>query len=892
MEKGLVAVDRWVKGSQAYFLTHLHADHTSNLSSRWAHGPLFCSPISARLFPAFFPGFDSSLIRILEVVDFIKQHPNDEIIIAIDNLGKEDLLVHISRALDIKIWVWPERLQKMHMLGLNDIFTSDTSLTRVRAVPRYSFTSETLDGLNVMCPTIGILPSGIIWGSSATQKDVGSVGLSESEGHSSEQTTDCRKRSADGSLKLDGNQIKPPWKYDEYLYAFPYSDHSCFSEIQEFLKCFDDDRVQLCECLQGFTPASQNNWDSEYFSGGYCEENPSIVWQSRRNGQLNNIRQTPSGKSIEVYIYLRLAASELLDQHSSEKVTTGVIMGIVGGFVIILVSVLVFIKRFCGRGVNGLSDGLVVFRYNELKKLTKNFSERIGNEKATRSNMHFPVEALWFFMLLFSVSVTLSPAADTIFPGKSLSGGQTLISSAGNFELGFFKPGNSQNYYVGIWYKNIARRTVVWVANRDKPLTDDTKSMLKISEDGNLVILNQFKLPVWSSNVDPIVRNSIVAVLLDSGNLILRDESDSSSVLWQSFDHPTDTWLPGAKLGFNKTTGQTISLASWRNSQDPAPGIFSLDMDSNGISQFRLVWNKTQQYWSSGAWNGHYFSSIMEMAANHLYVFTNVSSVNASYFTYAVLDTQLVSSFMIDTTGQMRRREWLNDTEEWLQFCILPSDPCEVYSLCGSFGSCNTHISPPCRCMTGFQPRVARDWELNDWSSGCVRRTPLQCSDINPSSNGEKDRFLDMPNMILPENNQSVEVGSAEECQLICLKNCSCVAYSYSSRCLLWFGDLMDAKELTHVGGIQETSSVLYIRLAASELPTSRRRTKITVLVVFVIALHGHNNLRCSLSDDMEKTKDVYGKKIRCNSSSTDSEVLPDLTRSTSWSCTVYAFQL
>ncbi|KAJ0983500.1 hypothetical protein J5N97_011755 [Dioscorea zingiberensis] len=249
-------------------------------------------------------------------------------------------------------------------------------------------------------------------------------------------------------------------------------------------------------------------------------------------------------------------------------------------------------------------------------------------EKATRSNMHFPVEALWFFMLLFSVSVTLSPAADTIFPGKSLSGGQTLISSAGNFELGFFKP------------------------------------------------------------------------------------------------------------------------------------------------------------------------------------------------------------------GEIKQRQWLNGTQEWLLLCILPSDPCEVYSLCGSFGSCNTHISPPCRCMTGFQPRVARDWELNDWSSGCVRRTPLQCSDINPSSNGEKDRFLEMPNMILPENNQSVEVGSAEECQLICLKNCSCVAYSYNSRCFIWFGDLMDAKEHTHVGGSQETSSVLYLRLAASELPTSRR-TKITVLVVFVIALMG-----------------------------------------------------
>ena len=50
---------------------------------------------------------------------------------------------------------------------------------------------------------------------------------------------------------------------------------------------------------------------------------------------------------------------------------------------------------------------------------------------------------------------------DTILQGQSISTSQTIISAAGNFELGFFKPGNSTNYYVGIWYKKVPERTVV-----------------------------------------------------------------------------------------------------------------------------------------------------------------------------------------------------------------------------------------------------------------------------------------------------------------------------------------------------------------------------------------------------------------------------------------------
>ena len=38
-----------------------------------------------------------------QVVDIIKSHPDHDIIIGIDSLGKEDLLLHISRMLNIKV---------------------------------------------------------------------------------------------------------------------------------------------------------------------------------------------------------------------------------------------------------------------------------------------------------------------------------------------------------------------------------------------------------------------------------------------------------------------------------------------------------------------------------------------------------------------------------------------------------------------------------------------------------------------------------------------------------------------------------------------------------------------------------------------------------------------
>ena len=48
---------------------------------------------------------------------------------------------------------------------------------------------------------------------------------------------------------------------------------------------------------------------------------------------------------------------------------------------------------------------------------------------------------------------------------------------------------------------------------------------------------------------------------------------ESDQVLWQSFDHIGDTWLPGAKLRRDKLSAVIQQgMTSWRSRGDPAPG--------------------------------------------------------------------------------------------------------------------------------------------------------------------------------------------------------------------------------------------------------------------------------------------------------------------------------
>ncbi|XP_050384051.1 G-type lectin S-receptor-like serine/threonine-protein kinase At4g27290 [Argentina anserina] len=404
-----------------------------------------------------------------------------------------------------------------------------------------------------------------------------------------------------------------------------------------------------------------------------------------------------------------------------------------------------------------------------------------------------------FLVSLLFISICLKShlccGADTITANQSLSGDHTIVSAGGKFELGFFKPGNSSNYYIGMWYYKtlVSLQTIVWVANREQPVSDRFSSELRIS-DGNLVLFNESKLPIWSTEVSSTSGSSVHVVLLDNGNLVLRAGSDSSLPLWQSFDYPADTFLPEARIGFNIVTNRTRVLTSWKNAEDPAPGLYSLELDPNGTDAYYILWNRSRQYRSSGAWDpkSRLFTLVPEMRLNYIYNFSYVKNKNESYFTYSLYDPKIVSRFIMDVSGQIKQLSWL-PSQQWNLFWSQPSGVCEAYAYCGAFASCNELALPSCTCLDGFEPKIPRYWTTGDFSGGCSRRSSLQCD------NAVRVKFVELLSNQSNVDKPYHEINSTEACESICSDDCECTAYAYSQKagCSTWTREISENRNGT-----------------------------------------------------------------------------------------------
>lgn len=223
------------------------------------------------------------------------------------------------------------------------------------------------------------------------------------------------------------------------------------------------------------------------------------------------------------------------------------------------------------------------------------------------------------YFLITTTSLLSSNATDTITTSQIVSDNDndnddgTVVSSGGTYELGFFSPEKSNNRYLGIWFKKIKPRTVVWVANRDNPLTDRS-GVLRVGGLGHLSLVNATNATIWCTNASSGAQNP-VAQLLESGNLVVRDDNN---LMWQSFDHPTDTFLAGMKLGKNLVTGHEVCLTSWKNSGDPAAGNFTFAFDPTGYPQIvmRQGYNVTYRL---GPWNGVGFSGLPNLQRNNIF---------------------------------------------------------------------------------------------------------------------------------------------------------------------------------------------------------------------------------------------------------------------------------
>ncbi|CAL5025269.1 unnamed protein product [Urochloa decumbens] len=434
-------------------------------------------------------------------------------------------------------------------------------------------------------------------------------------------------------------------------------------------------------------------------------------------------------------------------------------------------------------------------------------------------------------------------ASDTLSKGSNLTDGQTLVSANGTFTLGFFTRGApARRHYLGIWFtvSNSSTDAVCWVANRDRPL-GDTSGVLVVTETGSLVLLDASGRTAWSSNTAAGAASSspTTAQLLETGNLVLRSTDDDVRV-WQSFDHPTNTLLPGAKIGMNLWSGGGWSLTSWRAPDDPSPGSLRYVMSvRGGLPEMVMLDSSNATKYRTGVWNGLWFSGIPEMQSysDKLAFQVTVSPSEVSY-SYSIrsggpltrlvlMDTPLVQRFIWDP-----RRHW------WTVIFKGPRDNiCDAYAKCGPSGMCDQSAAATsssfCSCVhqQGFSPVSPPDWNMGDTSRGCRRNVPLDCGDKSSST----DWFAAVTGVKLPDTlNASLDMGiTLDRCRERCLANCSCAAYAAAdirgggggSGCLMWPENLVD---LQYLGGGQ----TLYLRLAKSGSGKGKTTQRTVALVV------------------------------------------------------------
>ncbi|CAH2040715.1 unnamed protein product [Thlaspi arvense] len=412
------------------------------------------------------------------------------------------------------------------------------------------------------------------------------------------------------------------------------------------------------------------------------------------------------------------------------------------------------------------------------------------------------VEVLFLFFSCFALKSNL--ASDTITSAQPITDPETIVSANKVFELGFFSPPNTTNRYVGIWFSNVPVRSVVWVANRGRPL-NDLSGIITISKEGNLVVINGDKEIIWSSNISEFMANSS-ARLLESGNLVLQN---NGKTLWESFKYPSDTFLQKMKLSINKNTGEKTLLKSWRSFSDPSVGIYSAGMDPRSAVQV-VVWNGSTLCWRSGPWNGQVFIGIEHM--NSTYIEHDIVEYDkegsASLFYISEIDQNM--HVRLNPYGNLEKVVWNVEKQDWVATWSSHKTECGLYNKCGQFGSCNSNKFPVCSCLPGFMPVHEEEWEHGNFSGGCVRKALLYCE---RNRTGKKDGFRKLTKMKLPDSQDVLSVPESE-CENNCLKNCSCTAYTYyvGIGCMLWRGHLVDLQEFSING------ADLYIRLASSEL--------------------------------------------------------------------------
>ncbi|XP_031483105.1 putative receptor protein kinase ZmPK1 [Nymphaea colorata] len=366
--------------------------------------------------------------------------------------------------------------------------------------------------------------------------------------------------------------------------------------------------------------------------------------------------------------------------------------------------------------------------------------------------------------MLFAVVSSQQPSV--LKRGSSLSverfADDVLISEGGTFKTGFYPVGDNA-FAFAVWFTEPANGTVVWMANRDRPV-NGRESRLEF-RSGQVALIDADGSIVWATNTSDV--DGVVAEQMEigeDGNLVVRDRLGKA--LWESFDFPTDTLLAFQGMTRSKR------LVSRRAAEDYSSGPYQFLFDDDNVLSFLYEGSDLSSiYWPNPDMdifgNGRTrYNSTKYASFDDLGRFTSSDNL---IFSASDVGLKNKRRLTMDYDGVLRLYSLNSTTKSWEVTWLPVLERCRVHGLCGENGICFYNPEPECTCPPGFSMK-----NRTDWTQGCQPNSKIVCND-------SRVQIVKLPHTDFYGYDMSTyKTGvSFEACKNICTSDCKCRGFGY-----------------------------------------------------------------------------------------------------------------
>ncbi|KAF5199263.1 G-type lectin S-receptor-like serine/threonine-protein kinase SD3-1 [Thalictrum thalictroides] len=262
---------------------------------------------------------------------------------------------------------------------------------------------------------------------------------------------------------------------------------------------------------------------------------------------------------------------------------------------------------------------------------------------------------------------------------------KVFVSENGLFAFGFIDDNlkDDGNFAVGIWYslENKTANVPVWTAGGGVRVSEN--STITLSMDGCLTLFDNGVI-VWSSDTKGLGVQS--TSLLNNGNLVLLGSGGRK--IWESFNYPTNTLLPGQSLHYPQSLHPSISSH------------YSLVMRRSG--ELALMWENNLTYWNSRLGSTTIAKEARFESNGVLGLIDGTGATVWFKSSESFRDPSVVLRHLrIDSDGNLRIYSWDSVLRVWRVGWQAIENQCKVFGSCGLYSFCGYNSGvPTCACLS------------------------------------------------------------------------------------------------------------------------------------------------------------------------------------------------